>query len=389
MKFKLIYTDGIYVGVLNGSPFISDSLTTEQVKILTNNPTEEQVIEIFNPKIAEVAQHNREVKEIQDILVGSELFELKQGSYFRVGIPYSVPKLLLDKYKEKIVNGLSTEALDNFWTKCCLNPNSQTRDNLFTFLDKWGFEVTNRGYIVGYRNVDVVKTENQELHNFIATNYVKIKGQKKSPKNYNVYQTDEGEYICHHNTVNTYLVAIGDLQSLYNNLSDLSETIYTDHYTKRMKIQIGEVVSIPRKDCDESQTECSAGLHIGGTSWLNKDYFGQEGLVCLVNPMDVVSCPNAAVYGKMRTCSYLPIGVAEYDDMGKIIPVSTGEYEDDYDVYSTEQLNEILQNIDPSNQVIYKLEMKEISPAVFSSIDEYANQLEFKNEYCGYYDEEE
>lgn len=103
--------------------------------------------------------------------------------------------------------------------------------------------------------------------------------------------------------------------------------------------------------------------------------------------MDIVSVPKGN-YGKMRSSSYLPIGVAEYDDMGKIIPVSTDEYEDDYDTYSTEQLNEILQNIDPHNQIVYTLKMKEISPAVFSSIDEYADRLKFKNEYCGYYEEE-
>lgn len=389
MKFKLIYTDGIYVGVLNGSPFISDSLTTEQVKILTNNPTEEQVIEIFNPKIAEVAQHNREVKEIQNLLVDSGLFELKQGSYFRVGIPYSVPKLLLEKYKEKIVNGFSTEALDNFWIKCCLNPNVYARENLFEYLQRWEFVITSKGYIVSYRNANVLQRGNKDLHDFIATQYTKIRGQKKAPKNYNVY-VDDNSYVIVKADAQThgYNSFVGNLQELYNNLPTLSDTIYTDAHSGTTRIRVGEVVSIPRSSCDESQQECSAGLHTASSAWLNRNYYGSEGLICLVNPMDIVSVPKGD-YGKMRSCSYLPIGVAEYDNTGKIIPVSTGEYEDDYDVYSTEQLNEILQNIDPSNQVIYKLEMKEISPAVFSSIDEYANQLEFKNEYCGYYDEEE
>lgn len=262
MKFKLICVDGVYIGLLNGNPFMSDNLTSEQIKTLVNNPTEEQVVEIFNPKLAEVAQYNREVKDIQDILVGSGLFELKQGSYFRVGIPYSVPKLLLDKYKEKIVNGLTTDALDNFWVKCCLNPNVYTRENLFEYLQRWEFVITSKGYIVSYRNANILQRGNKDLHDFVATQYTKIRGQKKAPKNYNVY--DDNSYVLVKDDVQNhgYNNFVGNLQELYNNLPALFDTVYTDAYSGTTRIRVGELVSIPRSSCDESQQECSAGLNV-------------------------------------------------------------------------------------------------------------------------------
>ena len=65
-------------------------------------------------------------------------------------------------------------------------------------------------------------------------------------------------------------------------------------------------------------------VHIGGTSWLERNYFGSVGLVCLVNPVDVVAVPwHNASYGKLRTCAYMPIQKAEYDSAGYIKPFRT------------------------------------------------------------------
>ena len=63
MKFKLICVDGTYTGILNGNIFVSESLTTEQVTKLVSNPTEEEIIEIFNPKLNEIVfSNNSETK---------------------------------------------------------------------------------------------------------------------------------------------------------------------------------------------------------------------------------------------------------------------------------------------------------------------------------------
>ena len=44
----------------------------------------------------------------------------------------------------------------------------------------------------------------------------------------------------------------------------------------------------------------------------------------MVNPVDVVAVPWAhAEYGKLRTCAYMPIAQAEYNEEGHIIPFRT------------------------------------------------------------------
>ena len=158
-------------------------------------------------------------------------------------------------------------AYRNFWTLLSLNPDPDVRQNLFKFLEKWGMVITKSGLFVGYRNANIYRESNNP---------------------------SEG-------------------------------TIYTDAHSGTTRIMIGRMVTLPREQCDtNSNNECSRGLHIGGTSWLDKGYYGDVGLVCLVNPVDVVAVPWAhAEYGKLRTCAYMPIDQAQYDDDGHIIPFRT------------------------------------------------------------------
>lgn len=389
MKFKLICVDGTYTGILNGNIFVSENLTTEQVTKLVSNPTEEEIIEIFNPKLQEIRNSNKQLQELVDVLLDSGLFEERNGSYYRVGNPISVPKMLLEKYVSLITNpdlfndiyDSQFEALDNFWLKCSLNPDPQAREDLFWFLNKWGFTITPKGYFVAYRNVDVKNEGNRQLHDFIALQYTKIKAQKKAPKNYEVFD-DQPYILVKSDTQNHgYNKHVGNLQDLYNNLSELSETVYTDNYTKKFTIKIGEPVKMPREQCETSnQVSCSRGLHAFGAAWGKKGYCGGQGIIILINPMNVTSCPHAEDYGKLRCCEYLPIGLIEFDENGKVIPIDTALFEDDYDAYTIEELNKLLQEIDSSNQVIHQLTFSEVPNQVYKSIDEYRTILESKNQ---------
>ena len=61
-------------------------------------------------------------------------------------------------------------------------------------------------------------------------------------------------------------------------------------------------------------------MHVSGTNWLSRNYFGDTGLVVLVNPADCVAVPERSDYGKLRTCAYLPIDIMHYNTEGKVIP---------------------------------------------------------------------
>jgi hypothetical protein len=110
---------------------------------------------------------------------------------------------------------------------------------------------------------------------------------------------------------------------MYLKLSDENVApTYTDAHSGSFTIKIGEVVSMPREECDPIQENtCSRGLHVAGKQWLeaNGNYFGNISLMVLVNPADVVAVPPSDGYGKMRCCAYYPISIIQRDEDRNII----------------------------------------------------------------------
>ena len=154
------------------------------------------------------------------------------------------------------------ETYKNFWTLMSLNPDETCRKNLFWYLTKNELIISRSGFFISYRNVD---------------------------------KTDE-------------------------------EGVFTDHHSHSMKIRVGEVVTMPRSECDsDSNVTCSRGLHQANRFWLTKNYYGSVGLVCLTNPADVVAVPKEDHYGKLRTCAYLPIAIAEYGEDSHPLPYNESD----------------------------------------------------------------
>lgn len=242
----------------------------EQVKALHEADNEFEMINLLIPEKEEESINNvRLIKFWKNAEASSEITKEGNSVYWNSVSPLSMPM----SFAEKVMKAESTgdtvklEAYRNFWTLLSLNQDAVVRENLFKFLDKWGMCITKSGLVVGYRNADV-----------------------------------------------------------YRESSNPSEgTIYTDHHSGTTRIMIGRMVTLDRSKCDcDSSVECSRGLHIGGTSWLEQHYYGDVGLVCLVNPIDIIAVPwRSAEYGKLRCCAYLPIATAKYDNNGHIIPFRT------------------------------------------------------------------
>ena len=66
-------------------------------------------------------------------------------------------------------------------------------------------------------------------------------------------------------------------------------------------------------------------------------YFGRVGLVCLCNPRHVTAVPEYDS-GKLRTCEYLPVAIAELDDNGKIKDVEIDVFDFGYAQHTQEEL---------------------------------------------------
>lgn len=352
-------------------------------KIIKNNCTEEEIekvkkaialgdideiYDIMSPKRKEFEEEVKFQKQIIKFIESSKYITIKGDSCYlesvcALSLPPSFVKAFIKAEKEG--DERKIQSFINFWTLCSQNPDERARNNMFWFLEKYGLSITQSGLFVGYRNV-VVKKEG-ELFNLkdsktISNLYINLKFEGKNAEDITLYRltntTDEtdtflksyedelpefdynadGRVIIETNDFDEYSVyyieEIGNLKDCYKKLSEQNiSTIFTDSYTGKFNIKIGEPVTMDRNLCDSNQEHtCSSGLHVSGKEWLQNNYFGDVGLMVLVNPADVVAVPPKDSYGKMRTCAYYPIKTVTYDDITQKIKEENIPYgfEDDF-----------------------------------------------------------
>ena len=346
----------LVVTMENGKEFKTSSCTDDLYNTVKDNKdiTEDELNHLFYPRASEAVSRFVNVKK-------SSILKLKNNSAYIPSISnLTVPQMLVDRIieGENTNNEAALTAYKNFWTLLSLNPNESVRNNLFWFLDKWDMSICKSGLIIAYRNV-WLKEEglkyNQELTDFISCQYYRYKTSKKNPENTFVYIYNNTYKVCDNmDNIPDEAVYIGNLKNLYESIvstNDNAGTVYTDDYTRTMEIRLGHIVSIPRKDCDESQVSCSRGLHAGAKGWLKNNYCGNIGLKILVNPTDICSVPKEDNYGKMRTCAYYPIQIIKFDRKGDIIDddVQDGFEADFIDKISYEGT---INNVDNDNYVL-------------------------------------
>lgn len=293
---KIIRINNKVIVILNNGCKLEKDNITDEIFNLICNSSDEEIMGIFNPQYKETLEKANKIKKIINNVEDSELLVKKGNSvYFKGVSELSLPKELI----EAIINAennndeLKIEAYRNFWTLMSLNPSEECRKNLFWFLTKYDMTIAKCGFFVGYRNVDT---------------------------------TDE-------------------------------EGVYTDHHSHTFKIRIGEMVTMPREKCDcDSNVSCSRGLHCSSVGWLKRNYFGNTGLACLIDPSQVVAVPHVEDYGKLRTCAYLPIKVIKYNEKNDVIPL---DVEDGFDCsYVTKVIYEGLMGTEDSP---YKIIIPEIN----------------------------
>ena len=283
---KIIRINNKVIVILNNGCKLEKDNITDEIFNLICNSSDEKIMEIFNPQYKETLEEAKKTEKFINNVEDSKLLVKKGDSvYFKGVSELSLPKELI----EAIINAennndeLKIEAYRNFWTLMSLNPNEECRKNLFWFLTKYDMTIAKCGFFVGYRNVDT---------------------------------TDE-------------------------------EGVYTDHHSHTFKIRIGEMVTMPREKCDcDSNVSCSRGLHCSSVGWLKRNYYGNTGLACLIDPSQVVAVPHVENYGKLRTCAYLPIKVIKYNEHNDVIPL---DVEDGFDCsYVTKVIYEGLMGTEDS-----------------------------------------
>lgn len=267
---KIIKVDRkVIVMFEDGSYCERDDVTEELFKKIVESQSDEEVYTLMCPEVGCKMREYLDVKGIYDNIEDSTILTLKGESVYwedvsQLSMPIELVKAVLNA--EFNHDTVKIETYRNFWTLMSLNPDERCRKNLFWFLNKNGLVISRCGFFVAYRNA-------------------------------NYHSTDPD-----------------------------GTTVYTDAHSGTTRIRIGEVVTMPREKCDTVQENtCSRGLHLGARTWLKKNYYGEQGLVCLCNPADVVAVPPLDNYGKLRTCAYLPIEKAEFDSKGDVIPFKVSD----------------------------------------------------------------
>lgn len=262
---KIIKIDSkVIVMFEDGSYLEKEGVSKEDFEAIVAAKSDEEVFALMCPEYSNKVQEYIDVKSLFDRLNYSKLLTLEGEIVYwkeisELSMPTELVKAVLDA--EEAGDEVKIDTYKNFWTLMGLNPDEKCRKNLFWFLERNSLIISRCGFFVAYRNA--VPTE--------ATN-------------------DDGN------------------------------PIYTDAHSGTTKIEIGKVVTMPREKCDsDSNVTCSRGLHLGARTWLKQNYYGTQGLVCLCNPADVVAVPKLDHYGKLRTCAYLPIEKASFDDNGDVI----------------------------------------------------------------------
>ncbi len=258
---KIIKVDGKVITLFEDGTYCErDNVSDELFQKIVEADCEEDVFMLMCPEYEQKVKEYTDVQELIGNIENSQLLTIRGESIYWDDVSQlSMPVELVKAVIDAKVNKdeLKLSTYKNFWTLMSLNPDAECRKNLFWFLNRNGLTISKQGFFVAYRNVDI---------------------------------TPEHD-------------------------------VYTDHHSHTFKIKIGEMVTMPREKCDcDSNNECSRGLHLASKHWLDRNYYGTIGLVCLCNPADVVAVPFNSQYGKLRTSAYLPIDKIEYGEDNHPIP---------------------------------------------------------------------
>lgn len=252
-------------------------------------------------------------------------FSVNEECVYMNGIERSLPPLLIKRFGEiigkynccngmdAVQNDIEYTSLKKFWLKACLNPNSQSAEDLYTFLSHHNMKIDRHGNFFAYRRVCKVGNMDSNLVDLISSAYNNVKAVwKKKVEDFRIEELD-GVYSLHKCTSTPKGTIVGNLDSLYKDLPNMKENRYTDQHTHTMDYRVGEIASIPRNECDDDNNiNCSRGLHS-----CSKEYsyngFGDTPILVIINPCDCVAVPLNEI-GKLRVSRFFFAMTLEEED---------------------------------------------------------------------------
>lgn len=312
----VVFHDGSLVSKSNATveDFHKAKAATSEYELLSIvSSTNKVKVETLKTEEVEIQQTIKALEGLE-VLSLSYDFEIRDNSVYMknsddVTIERSLPALLVAEFARLLSLGKNMQieeyqALKKFWLKCCLNPNAQSAEDLYTFLTHHQFRIDKHGNFYAYRNVVSLSTDNKQLVEFVSNTYNKIKAVwKKKPADFWVHKNHETGELTFSKHEFSDQNDLGNLEELYKNLPTMQIKNYTDSHTHTFDYKVGSSISMPRFDGDDSNNvSCSKGFHAASKAY---DYssFGDTPILVIINPMDVLAVPLGEV-GKLRTCRW-------------------------------------------------------------------------------------
>jgi hypothetical protein len=342
----------------------NEKLKNDIINIVSPDVIEKQnKVKDLDERIKSVETNLNETTVVFSKLPFSDFFDVnKYGVVLRSENPtiknVPLPKELTDNMVKAFKNGEDILPYVKFWQLILNNPNKTSRQGAFKFIQKQKLIITPNGYIVCYRRADVVDGEVDGRGKYIQSEILRLKTNKCSLSRYWLGTSVSGEFQTFDTRTKMYSQALSDgriIDNFVNLREEIGKTnkiILTDNHTKKMRFTIGDVVSKPRRECHEDpNVECSNGLHIGSRNYIsNNEWAGGVILLCLVNPMNIVSVPYADAH-KMRVCEYKIIqSVGSVEELDELEKSDIKVFDDDYLNYELSKISQALLNKEFENE---------------------------------------
>lgn len=365
---RIIMSGDIVTVILkDGTALSKAGVSADVVGSIKACGSEQEIIDLLYPPKPVFEQEKEESTLVADdleVLRDHEDFIIDGGKVFLKGVSLQLPEIVLasmielvEKHEiwfQKDPDELEKaeeqyQALKMFWYWTALNPIESSRNDLLSFVQKKDVKITSNGLLEMYRRIVKVGDANKALVDFVSEQYFRIKKMKKGTANYEVLQEIDSKQLLLVKLdtipdVDGTWEPLGILQELYLNLPNMEENIYTDAYTNKMKIKIGEVYKIDESDVDlNSNRDCSSGLHVGSHDFLF-DGNGDTGVLALVNPMKVRSVPYSDAR-KMRVSEMFIAAVVPLKDYrDHVLSEDINDYSENYFNSSLEELEKALES---------------------------------------------
>lgn len=166
--------------------------------------------------------------------------------------------ILPDAILRALDEGADLAPLVNFYDKVMQNPQADSRESLYRWLEAEDFTITPNGNILAYKGVNPVDGDD------------------------GVYESSYGGHAF-----------VNDVE-----------------VNGKVRQSVGDVVTMPRSEVTfDPRTPCSAGLHVGTDKYARS--FATTTLLVEVNPRDVVSVPTDYSNQKVRVCRYKIVSTSD------------------------------------------------------------------------------